>query len=348
MKKPALENQKRRLRFQRAMRWALVFAVVSASASETQPDSAPSSARQSIGEKLAEISADRTPAQVRAHIAAWKRRDSHSVEPYLVSALYEQSLSRQPTRLYDFETPPGVIIPPRPGANEVLIVDKTGQQVGIMGEIPTGPKPDAETVRRQLLRAAAELEQAEKKFPNRLDLMIDRAIVLSEARAWKSLRSQMESALQRAATEPEKFRWLEDQKPPRPPAEFLLNGLQVVITTALDEHDQGGGDRARQFATLGLKYFPSHVPLLSDMGSSYGLANEWKRALPYYERARNLAPEDSIVLCDLAQAYLQLGRDDEARRAAEDTLRLNGDPKIVASAKDTLQKLDDRIPMKRP
>lgn len=164
-------------------------------------------AQKRIREETKKITADRTPEQIRAQLAGWKAREPNSPEPYLVSASYELSLSRQPTVVYDFDTH-GIARSYTPRGNEFSIIDpKSGEEVGVIGEVPTGPKPDAETAKKQQRRAAAELGEGLKKFSNCLDLIMARSLALAEARDWEALATQLQSAFQRALSQPEKLRW---------------------------------------------------------------------------------------------------------------------------------------------
>lgn len=303
---------------------------------ETNPDAEIVAARQRLKKKVDEIAANKTPEQVRGAIDAWKAREPASAEPFAASANYELSLSGQKMAVYDFMTN-GIPRTAPPDGREYSIRDpKTGKEVGVLGERPIGPKPDAATAKEQQLKAAAVCAEGLKRFPDRLDFMITRCIALDAARAWKEFGAQMASALQRAATEPEKLRWLEDMKPPFPPAEELLNGLQGVIGRALQEGGKAGVERARDLAEIGLKYYPREVRLLSDMGSSYAGESRWELALPYYEAARSNAPEDNTVRLNLAQAYHWLGREKESRATLQAIIQSGRDPGIAELARQLL------------
>lgn len=305
-------------------------------AQETNPDADITAPQQRLRKKIDEIAAGRTPEQVRAEIAAWKTREPHSAEPYAASAGYELSLSGQKMAVYDFATN-GIPRTAPPDGMEYSIRDpKTGKEVGVLGQRPIGPKPDAATAKKQQLKAAAECAEGLKKFPDRLDLMITRCMALEEAQAWEEFGAQAASAFQRVATDPEKLRWLEDIKPPFSPGEELLNGLQGVIGRALQEGGEQGLGRARDLAEIGLKYYPREMRLLNDMGGSYATESRWALALPYYEAARQVAPEDNTVRLNLAQAYHWVGRDQESRATLQAIIESGRDPGIAELARRLL------------
>ncbi len=317
---------------------------MNASAESNRQPNPSAAAEKKIRDKVTEISAHRTPEQVRLLIADWKEREPDSPDPYIVSASYELQLGRQPMQVYETATG-NQTHPGKDGATEYPVVDKSGRQAGVIGVVPTGPPPDPATVKKQQLRAAVELEEALKKFPNRIDLMIGRAMALGEAREWDVLAQHMESILQRAANDPENLRSYGNEKPSRSPADELLGGLQGFITSAINEQDL---ERARHFAQLGLKYFSERGELLSDMGSIHFMSQQWDEAVPYFEHARQVAPEDNVILLNLTLVYLQLGRADDARATAREIVRLHRDIAITNTALDILHRLDSQSPTGRP
>lgn len=166
--------------------------------------------------------------------------------------------------------------------------------------------------------------------------MITRCIALEAAADWKELGAQMTSALQRAATEPEKLRWLENAKPPFPPDEELRNGVQRVIGRALQEGTEAGLERARDLAEIALKSYTRDVRLLNDMGGSYAAESRWELALLYDEAAQKSAPEDNTVRLDLAQAYQWMRRELESRATLQATTESGRDPGIAQLARQLL------------
>jgi tetratricopeptide (TPR) repeat protein len=308
-------------------------------ASAWGPDPGP--ALQRIRAKVAEISANRTPDEVRHAITEWKQREPNSPTPYIVAANYEYGLSFQPTQINAVATKNGKA--PHSVGEQFSIVDpKSGKEVGVLGSFPTGPKPEANTSHAQKLRGAAELEVALNKFPNRLDIMIGRAIMLEDAHEWKPLMAQLDAALQRCAQQPQSLRWLEDQLPPSPPANEINGKVQAFFSHAAAEKSKEGDERAKRFAELGLKYFPTHVPFLSDLGTLAAWQRDSSHAIQYYEKARQLQPNDSIVLGNLARMYANMGRADRARETANQVIKLNNDPEAVDQAKQILNELSKR------
>lgn len=319
---------------------------VSAAVSEensTASQAEAAAALQRVRDKVDQISLDRSEEQVVRELSAWKQREPRSPEPYIIAANYYLRKTCPPSGVNIYSTESGT--PPQASGEQFSIVDpKTGKEVGVLAEGPTGPKPDAKTIRKYRSAAGDELERALRVAPNRLDVMLGRAVILNDAHAWKPLREQMEVALKRASHDPQNLLWLENKPTPRPPADEVLDSLHSKIVTAFDERSADGDRRAEELAILGLKYFPNAVKLLSDLATTHAFAKDWRVAAQYYERAATLAPEDSIVLGNLARAYLKLGDSRKAELSAKKVMELNNDSQAVEQAKEVLQLLTKRQP----
>lgn len=315
--------------------------VLAQNSSEDQPEVA--AALQRVRDKVDEVSRNRSETDVLKEIAAWKQREPRSPEPYIIAANYYLRKTRQPTGVNIYSTESET--PPQTSGDQFSIIDpKTGKEVGVLTEGPTGSKPDAQTIRKYRSAAADELERALKLTPDRLDIMLGRALILNDAHAWKPLHQQMEMALKRASHDPQNLLWLENRPTPRPAADEVLDSLHSKIVDAFDERSAAGDRRAEELAALGLKYFPNAVKLLSDFATTQAFAKNWRVAAQYYERAAALAPEDSIVLGNLARAYMNLGDQKRAQVTAKKVIELNNDPRAVDQATEILQLLAGKQP----
>jgi hypothetical protein len=313
------------------------------------PDDAPE--KQRIRDKLDELTKGRKPDAALKAIADWKHRTPESPDPYIVAANFHLSLATQPKGVNIQGTKPGA--GPLPEGNydakldgdRISIVDpKTGKEVGTIGDGPVGQKPDPKQAREHLLAGAAELEEALRKFPDRLDIMLGRASILATAREWNPLTTQLDAALARAARDPQNLRWLGDKPPFRPAPDLVRSAVQENVNHAIDEQAAEGDARAKALSELALKYFPDAVVFLANLGSLHAFAGEWKEAVPYYERAVKLAPDDSLVWGNLARVRMKLGEPKAAREAAKKVIELNNDAEGVKAMKSLLRDLDSPDP----
>lgn len=322
----------------------LVFVLSAATfAAEKQNDDA--AALQRVRNKVDELSHGRTEQETLKEIAAWKQREPGSPEPYVVAANYYLKRTIQPIQV-TINSTEGQKAARRKGkavSGQFSIVDpKTGKEVGVMGEEATGPKPDAQTVQKLRTAAANELGEALKIAASRLDIMLGRALVLHDAHDWKLFTSQMEVALQRVASDPQNLIWLENKPPPRPAKEEVVRSLHSKIMEAFEEQSPTGDQRGEELATLGAKYLPDAVEFVTDCGTARAYAKDWAGAAKLYERASQLAPEDSIVLGNLARAYLNLGDRAKTEATARKVIELNKDPGAVENARDILETLSKK------
>jgi tetratricopeptide (TPR) repeat protein len=322
--------------------WILIVVglIAHALAARKQADDQPevAAALQRVRDKVEEISRNRSEREVLEQISAWKQREPQSPEPYVIAANYYLRKTMQPTGVNIYSTESGE--PPAATGDQFSIVDpKTGKEVGVLTEGPSGPKPNVRTIRRYRSLAVDELERALKIAPNRLDIMLGRAMILNDAHDWPLLEKQLEIALQRIARDSKDLRWLENKPLPRAGADIALDALQSKIVDAFNEKSSKGDQRADRLAALGLKYFPNNVKLLSDRGTVRAFAKDWSAAKVFYERAASVAPNDSIVLGNLARAYMKLGDRQKAESTAKRVIKLNDDPEAVEQANEILREL---------
>jgi len=300
-------------------------------------------ALQRVRDKVDEISKDRSEAETRKELAAWKQREPNSPEPYIVAANYLLRRTIQPTQVtINSTTGKPARKKGKDNSGKFAVVDpKTGKTVGTIGEQAVGPKPDPQTVQKLQTEAAAELEQALKIAPNRLDIMLGRASILHDQGDWKTYRSQMEVARRQVATEPQKLSWLEN-KPVSEARQKVVLTLHSSVVESLREETPAGDKRGEDLATLGAKYFPDSVELITDCGTARAYAKDWAGAAKFYEHAAQLAPADSIVMINLARAYLNLGDIAKAEKAAKKVVELNDDERAVEDANQILSSLSKK------
>jgi tetratricopeptide (TPR) repeat protein len=320
--------------------------LASSGQSSTDGQAEAAAALQRVRDKVDEISRNRSEEQVAKEITAWKQREPKSPEPYIIAANYYLRKTLQPIGINIYSTESGT--PPKTSGEQFSVVDpKTGKEVGVLSKGPTGPTPNPRTIRKYRSAAADELERALRLAPDRLDIMLGRALILNDAHDWQPLREQMEVALKRASHDPQNLLWLENKPTPRPATDEVLDSLHSKIVDAFDEKSAQGDRRAKELATLGLKYFPNAVKILSDLATAHAFANDWRTATQYYERAAALAPEDSIVLGNLARSYVKLGNGQKAELAAKRVISLDNDSRAVEQAKEILQLLAEKQPKAR-
>jgi tetratricopeptide (TPR) repeat protein len=332
-----------RMRVRATVVWIwIVFQSVVTADGATGDETAAAAALQRVRSKVNEMSAGRSEPEVMKEINSWKQREPRSPEPYVIAANYYLKQTMQPTQISIQRT--GGESEKSPGAQDQMsILDpKTGKKVGVIQEVPMGPKPSVQTVRKYRLMAAEELAQAEKIAPDRLDIILGRAVILNDLHAWQPLAAEMEIALRRASRDSQKLLWLENKPLPHPASDEVVDSLQSKIVDAFDEESAEGDRRAEQLALLGLKYFPDAVELLSDAGSVRAFAGDWEGAIKSYQRAASIAPDDSIVLSNLAHAYMKIGDVQKARGAAKKVIKLNNDPRSVESATEILEYLSSK------
>ncbi len=71
------------------------------------------------------------------------------------------------------------------------------------------------------------------------------------------------------------------------------------------ELQKGSYDMAKNYCLLGLEVHPDNVSLLSVLGQTYSAMEQYKKAIPVYEKLLTLGQESEFILTKLGYAYYQ-------------------------------------------
>ncbi len=90
-------------------------------------------------------------------------------------------------------------------------------------------------------------------------------------------------------------------------------------------------DKAVEEFELTLKYSPNHDQALEALGLVYGKLGMCEKALPYFEKAYSLKPEDKLYVTNLAVTYEKTQRFPEAKKAYKKLLAIDKDNELAKS-----------------
>ncbi|PLW92592.1 MAG: hypothetical protein C0592_09970 [Marinilabiliales bacterium] len=91
------------------------------------------------------------------------------------------------------------------------------------------------------------------------------------------------------------------------PRELFLKSIQDYQMTIFNSDNDSLRDYALQIADGVLKYYPDHVPSLSNAAVVHIYRKEYDKALEYLLKANALSPEDHVIIMNLAWLYRILG-----------------------------------------
>jgi len=115
---------------------------------------------------------------------------------------------------------------------------------------------------------------------------------------------------------------------------LLLGGCANVKST---KHYEDGKryvksqqyDKAVEEFELTLKYNPNHDQALEALGLVYGNLGMYEKALPYFEKAYSLKPEDKLYITNLAVTYEKTQHFTEAKKVYMHLLAVDKDNELA-------------------
>ena len=221
---------------------------------------------------------------------------------------------------------------PAEGGGVALKSDATGKNAG---SINPG-KPDEALARR----AVDLLRQATKRFPQRLDIWFGLAYLQQEGQDWDGELATLRAAVVEALARPAALRWEEGAPLPAPPDRFVPETLHEYAAFQLQQRRGADAEAgAAAIATLATESYPRHPYAFNLLAVIHQAKGDLRGALDYAEKAHALAPDDMLVLFDLAKIAGELGEVARAREAYQTVIAQSKDRRMTRQARAELKKL---------
>ena len=159
--------------------------------------------------------------------------------------------------------------------------------------------------------------------------------VLGQIQDWKAYTQEIIKTVQRSSINKNQWIWPDEEE----------NGEENFLLTIQDYQVQlyNTGDDSllkymREIATEILKYYPTHVPSLSNISITYLIAGEYEKGIEALKRAEKINPSDFIVLSNIAHGYKLKGDKANAIEYYKKVIK-HGDEKVKAFAKQQITDL---------
>ena len=209
---------------------------------------------------------------------------------------------------------------------------KTGKPAGAMRFVDTFDPADQQ-------RAYAALEEGARRFPERLDIAVGLAYLHREAKdlagevaALRAMVAQVR-ALQRAPL------W-EKQPLGGTTEEF---GLSMLNQYAVEHYQGAEGEAGKNIGELTVELFPDKPQGYNLIGHYYAERDDYQTDKTWLTKALEHAPEDSLMLANLADCEERLGKHAEAQAIYRRIVKLDNDPKQVTRAQRALKQANSSI-----
>jgi tetratricopeptide (TPR) repeat protein len=226
----------------------------------------------------------------------------------------------------------GVNISTKPAApGEPVISDLKGNEVDSVS-----PALDLESMNRaiKLLAAAAE------RFPRRMDIWFGRVQLYEAAGMNVEQLEMLKSIAAHVAAHPNGLLGHAGQPFQKPVRETTAKELSGFARNCYRRETKEGDQQFLAIARLTTEAFPEAVYGYNLLGTYYSAVEpDQPRAIENFRKALTIAPEDSLVLCNLGEAYLGASNPAEARLCFEKVVTLNNNEESVQLAKDALGRM---------
>jgi len=182
----------------------------------------------------------------------------------------------------------------------------------------------------------AYIDTGIRKFPSRLDMWFGKVYMFGEIKDYKSFTNELIKVVEYSAKIDNRWTWT-DNEPLKDPKNYLLGSLQDYIVQLYNEGDVQANN-INKLAGICCKYYPKRVEFLSDYSISFIMRGDFKGALKPLLDAAAIAPEDAIVLNNIAFCYYKNGDKTNAIKYYELAVKF-GDDRQKEQANEKLSEL---------
>ena len=281
---------------------------------------------------FADLKAKVPKEKMDAHLADWRTREPENPDAWILSSNWtlEQADGVEMRGKNGKKLPEGDYKMEMQG-ERIIIVGKDGKP---LGEMISAMNPDG------VRKAAGFLGEALKKWPHRADIHCGLATIFARDGFWKehveTLRAFAKSAHEQAG----KLRWCHDRALDEAEEEFVAGQLHSFAMRQYEKETPEGDRQLLEIGKLLVETCPKSVKGYNDVAIAYVLAKDWKAAQTVFEKAAEIAPDDSIVWMNLGDNSARLGNKPAARKAYERVLELKPKPEMLKDVREKLAKLE--------
>lgn len=220
------------------------------------------------------------------------------------------------------------------GKGEPMLTDpETGKEVG---SISTNGDVDP-SLRQRALDLTAE---GFKRFPERLDIGFGLAQVQfktgKNAAAVETLLTVLKVSKEKAAT----LKWSEDKPLPEPANSFVPESIQGYTAPLLEAGDEASAKLCKQLSEATIAAYPDHPFAYNILAALADARDDQAEVMKMLKLAQSKAPDDPLILLNLADAQRAAKQDKEAMASYKKILELEADEELKDAAKEGIKELE--------
>jgi tetratricopeptide (TPR) repeat protein len=228
--------------------------------------------------------------------------------------------------------------PSKPGGISMRDVDSDKETGSIQSSGDLSPQ----------LRKNAKAMAAEgfKRFPHRMDLGL--------GLAWTQLRSgdpadavaTLKKVLKESSERPKTLKWMENASLPEPAAKFIPEAIQGYTSDLFGRGTDKADALCKELCLATTEAYPNHPYAYNVMAGLADAKGNKEEALKHLKTAHAKAPQDALVLANLADFLRAAGKVGEATDAYRKLLKLKIDPELQTHAQESLKALEKAVDKK--
>ncbi|MFL9842798.1 tetratricopeptide repeat protein [Flavobacterium rhizosphaerae] len=213
-----------------------------------------------------------------------------------------------------------------------VILDSLNNKAGYLNSRVIYNEKDAK-------KALQYIDKGIDKFPERLDMRFGEVYFLGKLEEYEKFTGSIIKTIDYSATIKNAWLWKGNQ-PLDDAKAFMLGSVQDYVVQLYNTGQDALFDNIRRIAEAVLKHYPDHVESLSNLSIAYMMQNKTDKALEALLKAEKLAPEDTIVLGNIAHAY-KLKKDKANAVKYYNLVKKYGDEDEKAFAEEKIKNLGE-------
>jgi tetratricopeptide (TPR) repeat protein len=182
------------------------------------------------------------------------------------------------------------------------------------------------------------IEKGIIKFPSRLDMRFGKIYVLGQLEDYENFTNEIIKTIDYSAVIDSKWLWT-DNKPFEDPLNNMLGSVQEYVMQLYNTENDSLLDNMRRISETVLKYYPEHIESMSNISVVCLLKKEYDKGLEVLFKAEKIAPEDYIILANIAQAYKLKGDNINSIKYYQKVIQF-GNEQAKAFAKEQIKELE--------
>ena len=188
--------------------------------------------------------------------------------------------------------------------------------------------------RDDVLKGLEYLDSGIQKYPRRLDMHFGRIHIQGEIEEFEAQKKSLIEVLRISKKINNSWLW-HDGNEKDDARDFTLGNVQARTYEFMKLKKY---DYVEEISNLMIQYYPEQVYGYNNLASIYLQKKDYRKALSYFHKAEKVAPDDVIVIANLAYMYRMMDDTENAIRYYEKLLGSN-DTEMQELARKNLKEL---------